>query len=112
MQYFHNPRCSKSREGLALLKEKGINPTIVEYIKTPLTPQKIKEILQLLDISALEIMRKKEADYKSYVMGQELSEEELINALIKYPKLMERPIFVHQEKAVIGRPAEKLLEIL
>lgn len=110
---FHNPRCSKSRQTLALLEENGHAPEIVEYLKTPPTKEQLKEILTALGMSPRELMRKGEAEYKDNNLSDEsLSEEELIDAMVKFPKLIERPIVISNGKVKIGRPPEGVLEIV
>lgn len=109
----HNPRCSKSRQTLQLLKDNGIEPTIVDYLKNPLSVQQLDDILQKLAIEPRELMRKKEAIYKELNLADEsLSRESLINSMVKHPKLIERPIVLANEKAAIGRPPEAVLAIL
>ncbi len=112
MKIYHNPRCSKSRNTLNIINEKEADVTIVEYLKTPPTKQELKDLLKKLNIPAKDLVRKGEQDFKDNYKGKELSEEEWIDAMIKYPKLIERPIVVNGNKAVIGRPPEKVLEIL
>ena len=110
---YHNPRCSKSRQTLKLLEEQGINPKIIEYLKNPPTPEKLKEILSLLKISPLDLMRKKEDEYKELgLANSKLSDEDLIDYMVKNPILIERPIVVVDGKAVLGRPPEQVLNIL
>jgi arsenate reductase len=112
MRYYHNPRCAKSREGLQLLTEKGIVPEIVEYMKEPMTPAELNELIDKLGISADELVRKKEKIWKEEYADKELTGEELVLAMIENPRLMERPILVNGNKAAIGRPPENLLEIV
>lgn len=112
MRYYHNARCRKSREGLALLEEKGLEPEVVEYMKEPLSMEELEQILQHLDYSADELIRTSEKIWKEEFKDKELSEEELILAMLEYPQLMERPILDNGKEARIGRPAEKLLEII
>lgn len=112
MRYYHNPRCAKSREGLQLLMEKKIVPEIVDYMNEPLTPAELSEVLRKLGISATDLVRKKEKIWKEEFADKELSEEELVLAMIENPKLMERPILVNADKAAIGRPPENLLEVI
>lgn len=112
MRYYHNPRCAKSREGLQLLIDKKWVPEIVEYMSEPITPAELKEVIDKLGILPGELIRKKEKVWKDDYADKELAGEELILAMIEDPCLMERPILVHGEKAVIGRPPEKLLEII
>lgn len=110
---FHNPRCSKSRQTLALLQGKGIDAEVIEYLKTPPTIAELKTILSQLGISARELLRKGEADYKALNLADKsLSEEQLIEAMVSHPKLIERPIVIKNGKARIGRPPESVLDIL
>ncbi len=109
---YHNPRCSKSRQTLALLQEKGIEPEIIEYLKTPPNKTKLKEILSLLDMAPRDLMRKKESAYKEAGLDDDsLSKDELIAAMIENPVLIERPIVLANGKAAIGRPPESVLDI-
>lgn len=112
MEYIHNPRCSKSRQALALLEDKNINPDIRLYLNNSLSKDELKGILKKLNVEASSIIRKGEKDYKENFKGKDLSEEEWIDAMIKYPKLIERPILVNGEKAVVGRPPENVLDII
>lgn len=112
MHYYHNPRCKKSREGLQLLEEKGLQPEVILYMTEPLSPMDLEDILVKLNIDAEDLIRSKEAVWKEEFKDKELSEDELILAMIEYPQLMERPILVNGDKAVIGRPTENLLEII
>jgi len=112
MQYFHNPRCQKSREGLQLLNEKGFEPEIILYMTEPLSPMALEDVLTKLDIDALDLIRSKEKVWKEEFKDKELSDDELILSMIEYPQLMERPILVNGDKAAIGRPPENLLDIL
>lgn len=111
---YHNPRCSKSRETLALLKQQGVEPQVVLYLDTPPSVAELKKLLQELGFtSARELMRKKEDLYKELDLADEtLSEEQLLQAMVSNPKLIERPIVVKGGKARIGRPPEQVLEIL
>lgn len=113
MKIYHNPRCTKSRQALELLQSKGINPEIILYLEKAPTKAEIKEILSKLKLSARDIMRQKEEEFKSQNLDDEnLSEEDLITAIVKTPKLLERPIVINGNKAAIGRPTENILEIL
>lgn len=112
MDYYHNPRCKKSREGLQLLEEKGLQPEVILYMTEPLSPMDLEDILVKLNIDAEDLIRSKEAVWKEEFKDKELSEDELVLAMIEYPQLMERPILVNGDKAVIGRPTENLLEII
>ena len=110
---YHNPRCSKSRQALQLLRDRGIDPTIVEYLKQPLSPVQIKRILAMLRMSPRELMRKQEAEYAALNLANpKLSEGALIKAMAEHPQLMERPIVVVGTRAALGRPPESVLEIL
>jgi arsenate reductase (glutaredoxin) len=110
---YHNPRCAKSRETLKLLEEKGVEPDVVEYLKHPPTTEELKAILQKLGLKPRELMRTKEAEYKDNGLDDlSLSDAELIEAMIRIPKLMERPIVLANDKAAVGRPPESVLAIL
>lgn len=113
MIIYHNPKCSKSRQTLQLLRDHGIEPTIVEYLKTPPSAAQIKRLLSLLKMSPRELLRKKEADYSALNLADsKLSKDNLIKAMAEHPRLMERPIVVAGQRAVLGRPPEKVLDIL
>ncbi|MCF6223360.1 MAG: arsenate reductase (glutaredoxin) [Flavobacteriaceae bacterium] len=112
MKILHNPRCSKSRQGLAILKEAKVDFEIIEYLKTPISENEIKEILNKLKIEPLALVRKNETIWKENFKGKKLSNNQIIKALVKYPKLIERPIVIHNDKAVIGRPPETILSLL
>ncbi|MCQ8228607.1 arsenate reductase (glutaredoxin) [Pantoea trifolii] len=111
---YHNPRCSKSRETLALLQEKGIEPKVVLYLETPPDVPTLQHLLQQLGMhSARELMRRKEDLYKELALANSaLSEDQLLQAMVEHPKLIERPIVINGEQARIGRPPEAVLEIL
>ena len=110
---YHNPRCSKSREALTLLQARGIEPNIVLYLETPPTAKALKNLLALLQIPARQLLRKTEDAYKELNLADvSLSETALINAMVTHPKLIERPIAVKGEKAIVGRPPEHVLHIL
>lgn len=109
---YHNPRCSKSRNTLALLEENGINPKVVLYLETPPDAGQLKGLLAKLGISAAELVRRGEADYKACGLSRDSSEEELIAAMAQYPKLIERPIVVKGKRAVLGRPPENVLGLI
>ena len=106
---YHNPRCSKSRQTLALLIDKGVKPEIVEYLKTPPTQKELSRILELLGLTPRTLIRKKESEYKS--MGLD-NLNLLIAAMISHPILIERPIVVTENNAAIGRPPENVLKII
>ncbi|KEF32788.1 MAG: arsenate reductase (glutaredoxin) [Gammaproteobacteria bacterium] len=110
---FHNPRCSKSRQTLELLKEQGIEPEIVRYLETPPSAQELSDILQQLDCEPRDLMRVKESEYKEQGLDNpDLSREQLIAAMVETPKLIERPIVLANGKAAVGRPPENVLSIL
>lgn len=110
---WHNPRCSKSRQTLALIEEKGASPEIVTYLDTPPSAGEIKAVLKLLGKSPRDLMRKGEAEYKDQGLDDEaLSDDQLIAAMIKTPKLIERPVVLANGKAALGRPPESVLDIL
>ncbi len=108
---YHNPRCSKSRQALQLLQEKGETVDVVLYLKDIPSVAEIKNLLSLLEISAEELLRKGESIWKEKFKGREISEEEIIQAMHEHPKLIERPIAIKGTKAVIGRPPEKVLQL-
>ncbi len=110
---YHNPRCSKSRQTLELLRSRGIEPEIIEYLNTPPDKTTLKKILRLLKLTPRELMRKKEDAYKKAKLDDKtLGTDALISAMLKHPVLMERPIVLANGKAAIGRPPENVLEIL
>ncbi|MBV8934594.1 MAG: arsenate reductase (glutaredoxin) [Alphaproteobacteria bacterium] len=108
---YHNPRCNTSRRTLALLREKGVEPEIIEYLKTPYTASKLKQLLSQLKIPASALVRKKEAAAAG-IDPENSTEEELIAAMVEDPILVERPIVVMGSKAALGRPPEKVLAVL
>ena len=110
---WHNPRCSKSRDSFKLLEEKGLEAEVVKYLENIPTKEELQEMLKMLGMtSAQELMRKKEAIYKELNLKDETSEEVLLEAMIANPKLIERPIVIKGDKAVIGRPIEKVIALL
>ena len=111
---YHIPRCQKSREALALLEEKGIQHTIRLYLndEESMSAAEFERVLDALDMDAIDLVRKNEAVWKEEYKTLELDEDEIILAMIEHPKLMERPIVVNGDRAVVARPAEKLLEVL
>ncbi|WP_135607099.1 arsenate reductase (glutaredoxin) [Solemya velesiana gill symbiont] len=113
VEIYHNPRCSKSRQTLQLLQDQGVEPDITEYLKTPPDAATLKNILNMLGLEPRELMRTKEAEYKEAGLDNpELSRDQLIQAMVDHPKLIERPIVIKDNKAAIGRPPEKVLDIL
>lgn len=110
---YHNPRCTKSRETLQLLQDKGITPDVVLYLETPPDAKTLQDLLKKLGMQPRELMRHKEPEYKELGLDNTaLSDAQLIDAMVQCPKLIERPIVVHGKKAAIGRPPEQVLEIL
>ena len=112
MKIYHNPRCSKSRQTLSLIKEKGVEVEIIEYLKLIPSEKELRSIIKLLGIKPEKLLRKGEADYKENFKGKILSDEEWISAMVQYPKLIERPIVVSDNKAILGRPPENVLDLL
>lgn len=110
---YHNPRCSKSRQTLQLLEDNGIRPTIIDYLKTPPSASELKEMLSLLNLAPRELMRRNEALYSELGLADErLPAEQLIAAMLANPVLIERPVVIANGQARIGRPPERVLEIL
>ena len=114
VQIYHNPRCSKSRQALELLRDKGIEPQIVEYLKTPPDREALERVLDLLGMEPRQLMRRKETEYKEAGLDNpDLTREQLIDAMLAHPKLIERPIVIKDGKrAALGRPPEHVLDIL
>lgn len=112
MKIYHNPRCSKSRQTLELIKQNGVEPEVVEYLKDIPTKKEFKEVLAKLNKKPSEILRKGEAVYKEKFKGANFTEEEWIDVMLEYPKLIERPIVVKDYKAVLGRPPENVMDLL
>ena len=109
MKIYHNPRCSKSRQALQLIREQGLEPEIILYLESPPTEAELRDILQKLGKNADDILRKCEADYKAHFTAISRTDEKaLIDLLVAYPKVIERPIVVSGAKAVIGRPPEAI----
>ncbi|MBA6412788.1 arsenate reductase (glutaredoxin) [Parahaliea sp. F7430] len=109
---YHNPRCSKSRATLALLEENGVEPTVVRYLEAPLDKAQLQELLLKLGISPAELLRRGEAEYKELGLNAQSSDQEVLQAMSNHPKLIERPIVVRGDRAVLGRPPENVLELL
>lgn len=109
---YHNPRCSKSRTTLALLQEKGIEPEVVLYLETEPDAAEIRGLLDKLGITAAQLVRRGEDAYKELGLGKDSSEQQLVEAMAQHPKLIERPIVVHQGRAVLGRPPENVLDLI
>ena len=109
---YHNPACSKSRATLALIREHGIEPKVIEYLKTPPSRAELKRVTALLGIDAAGLLRKSEAVYREHYSGRVLSNDEAIDAMLAHPILMERPIAVTKKAAAIGRPPENVEPLL
>ena len=109
---YHNPRCSKSREALDILQANKTDFKVIKYMDEPLSVQKLKELLSLLKIKPIELIRTNESIWKDNYKNSDLSDDDLIAAMAKHPKLMERPIIINGNKAVIGRPPQKIHDIL
>lgn len=112
MKIYHNPRCSKSRQTLALIEDAGATVEIVKYLENIPSKEELTSIIKLLNITPLQLVRKNEADWKTNFKGKDLSDDEIIDAMIAYPKLIERPIVIKDNKAVLGRPPENVLDLL
>ena len=109
---YHNPRCSKSREGLTFLEEKGVDYKIIKYLDEPLTKEALTSLLKKLKYKPIELVRTKEAIWKEEFAGKDLSDDAIIEAMMAHPKLIERPIVINGDRAVVARPTEKIAEIL
>lgn len=110
---YHNPRCSKSRQTLELLRARGIEPEIVEYLQSPPDARQLEQILDMLGLQPRQLMRTGETEYKENNLADtSLSRGELIQAMVDHPKLIQRPLFLNDGKAALGRPPELVLEIL
>jgi len=111
-EIYHNPRCSKSRQCLHLIENSNHEFSVINYLEDTISKEKLNEIIVLLGIKPIDLIRKQESIWKEQYKGKKLSDQEVIQAMIDYPKLMERPIVIHKNKAIIGRPPEKVLDIL
>lgn len=112
IKIYHNPRCSKSRQGLAILETSGKTFEIIKYLENQLTVEQLTEIISKLKSKPINLVRKNEAIWKTNYKGKTLSDKEIIEAVAANPKLIERPIVVNSTKAVVGRPPETILEII
>lgn len=112
MRIYHNPRCSKSRQTLAILKENGLEPEVVLYMDRTLTPNDLISLLMKLQMNPIQLVRRSEAIWKANFKGKTLTDAEIIAAMIANPKLIERPIVVKGKRAVLGRPPENVLELI
>ncbi len=112
IKIYHNPRCSKSRQGLAILEESGKAYEIIKYLENEVDVEQLKAIISKLGIKPIDLVRKNEAIWKSNYKGKSLSDKEIIDAMVTNPKLIERPIVVNENNAVVGRPPEIILNII
>ena len=109
---YHNPRWGKSRNSVRILEENNINYEVVEYLKKPLKFDELKNILTILDLKPIDIIRKSESEYKDNNIGAIKDDNKILEAILKHPKILQRPIILNGEKGVIGRPPESILSIL
>ena len=109
---YHNPRCKKSREGLEVVKESGEDFKVREYLKEPVSEEELSELLDQLGMAPIELVRTEEKIWKENYKGKDLSDDELIRVMTEHPKLIQRPIVVKENKAVVGRPASKISDLL
>ncbi|MBV8047255.1 MAG: arsenate reductase (glutaredoxin) [Paludibacterium sp.] len=113
IRFYHNPRCSKSREALQLLRDRGIKPEVIDYLKNPPSEAELERILTLLQLDARDLLRSKEPEFEALHLDDvTLEPKHLIRAMVMHPRLIERPIAVDAQRAVIGRPPEKVLSLL
>ena len=112
VQVWHNPRCSKSRNTIALLEEKGVDAEVIKYLDTPPSKEEIVDVLKMLGMTARELMRTKEDIYKELGLKDVTDEDVLIDAMVENPKLIERPIVIKDGKAAIGRPIENIITLI
>ncbi len=112
IKIYHNPRCRKSREGLELLEKSGTEFEVIKYLEDVPSADELGEIIKFLGIPATDLVRKNEAVWKENYKGKTLTDDEIVKAMIQHPKLIERPIVTKGTKAVIGRPAERIKDIL
>jgi arsenate reductase len=112
MKIYHNPRCSKSRQTLQLIKDAGVDVEIVEYLKSIPNKEELEMILMKLNLRPIDIIRKGEAIYKEKFKNSNFNDDEWIKIMIEYPKLIERPIVIKGNKAVLGRPPENVLDLI
>jgi len=112
IKIYHNPRCTKSRQGLEVLEKSGEQFEIVKYLENIPTKEELRKVLGYLNIPAENLVRKNEAIWKENYRGEKLSQEEILDAMIQYPKLIERPIVIKDNRAVIGRPTERIYDLL
>jgi len=112
MKIYHNPRCSKSRQALSILQESDVEVQVINYLKQPVSKTELTNLISLMGIAPIDLIRKNEAIWKSHFKGKALSDDALITAMVNHPKLIERPIVVHKDTALIGRPPERVKTLL
>ncbi len=112
IKIYHNPRCRKSRETLSMIRESGMEPEIIEYLKTPPSRNELKNMLEKMGMKPVDIIRKNEAIFKSNFKGKDFSDDEWLEILLENPKLIERPIVVKDDRVVLGRPPESVKKLL
>lgn len=110
--FYHNPRCTKSREALALLQDRGVEITVIRYLEAPLSRGELAALVRKLGMPAAALLRKNEAEYKARFAGRTPSEDEALDAMAEHPILMERPVAVAGDRAVVGRPPEQVLVLV
>lgn len=108
---YHNPRCSKSRCALEYLKDRNVDFNVIEYIKQPLTKEELEILLHQLNISPIELLRKNEPEFKEHYSQNQISAQDAVEAMLRFPKLIERPIVVRDGKAIVARPTERIEEL-
>ncbi|RMH44540.1 MAG: arsenate reductase (glutaredoxin) [Gammaproteobacteria bacterium] len=112
VQLLHNPRCSKSRQALALLEDRGVKVDIIRYLETPLSLDELKRLAEKLEQPVSAMIRRKEPEYKEAGLTNDSSDDEILTAIARFPKLLERPIAIRGNRAIIGRPPENVLKLL
>lgn|SRR5690606_21331267 len=112
IKIYHNNRCSKSREGLCFLKDKNLEIEVINYMQNPPSIEELKEIIQLLNIKPIELVRTKEVIWREQFKDKNLTDDEIVDAMCRFPQLIERPIVINDNKAVLARPSDKINEIL
>lgn len=112
IKIYHNPRCSKSRQGVKYLEDKGLEFEVIQYLKDEFTADELKEVIQKLNIKPIELVRTKETIWKENFKDLELSDDQIIQAMVENPRLIERPIVVNKDKAVVARPTEDIEKVL
>ena len=112
LKIYHNPRCKKSREGLAIVENSRKDFEVIKYLEKTISKEELHTIIKKLNLSPIEIVRKNEKIWKENFKGKELSNNDIVNAMVAYPKLIERPIVIHNNKAIIGRPPEIIKDFL